>query len=146
MLTRTFLALVVIVGSGCGVRESASAPLASYVSLEQSPSKEFAFCAQPPTDSAVHLENATWLSFIAANEYTHAQTFGPLLTSLGFHNPDDSSDLAWAECTADLRKLREVQASHVRELEAVHTSRSRAPTASVRLASGTRPSPSTSRT
>lgn len=105
-------------GSGCSVRESASAPLASYVSLEQSPSKEFAFCAQPTPDSALHLENATWLSFIAANEYSHAQTFGPLLTSLGFHNPDDSADLGWAECAADLRNLREAQSKHIPELDA----------------------------
>lgn len=64
--------------------------------------KDFDFCTN--TGPGLKLENAAWLAFVSANEYSHLKNFAPVLTQLGFGRPGD--DLT-ALCYADLVTLRE---------------------------------------
>lgn len=118
-LSALFVLLLAVL-TGCVRAEGSTAPLVAAVPLEASPSKgaSFDFCASPPRDAPMHLGNAAWLAFIAANEYTHAKTFGPMLGELGFHNPNLAADLSWGECLGDLRQLRAAQVEREAALRA----------------------------
>ncbi len=89
------------------------------VALERSPSgsAEFTFCPAPAPGSKVHLGNAAWLAFLAANEYSHLHYLAPALDALGFRDPPGSG-FDWKGCTVDLRVLRGFEITHKAELKA----------------------------
>ncbi len=111
------LALLLSAVSGCAVPKQSTAPLKAAVALEDAPSRgeRFDFCATP--SAPLSLRNAAWLSFLAANEYSHANVFGPMLAQLGFTN-DKAPETAWDSCTSDLRQLREAESKHEAALAA----------------------------
>ncbi len=92
--------------------------MTAAIAIDRSPSagEGFDFCLKPT--SPVHLRNAAWLSFFSANEYSHATAFAPILTDLGFHNPNEPHDLTWPDCLGDLRSLRAAEASKTSALAA----------------------------
>lgn len=65
----------------------------------------FDFCTG--AGPGLHLQNAAWLAFMAANEYVHPAVVGPTLSSLGFGN---DGDLFWAICYADVFTLQTLEA------------------------------------
>ena len=66
---------------------------------------QFTFCPQPARPG-VHLKNAVWLAYIAANEYSHLSAFAPVLSQLYF---GQRGDIFWAQCGFDLHKLRQLE-------------------------------------
>ncbi len=66
---------------------------------------QFTFCPKP-AQPGVHLKNAAWLAFMAANEYSHLSAFAPVLSQLNF---GQRGDIFWASCGQDLRKLRRLE-------------------------------------
>ncbi len=66
---------------------------------------QFTFCPKP-AHPGIHLQNAAWLAFMAANEYSHLSVFAPLLSQLHF---GQRGDIFWAQCGYELRKLRQLE-------------------------------------
>lgn len=66
---------------------------------------QFSFCPEP-AQPGVHLKNAAWLAFIAANEYSHLSAFAPVLSQLHF---GQRGDIFWALCGQDLHRLRKLE-------------------------------------
>jgi hypothetical protein len=66
---------------------------------------QFTFCPTPARPG-VHLKNAAWLAFIAANEYSHLSAFAPVLSQLHF---GQRGDIFWAQCGYELHKLRQFE-------------------------------------
>jgi hypothetical protein len=108
--THACAALAAVVAMGCAGATQSTAPLTPAVTLAESPSRgtRFTFCAAPES-APVQLTNAVWLSFLSANEYTHAIALAPLLNALGFYNPARPEDREWPSCLGDLRELRRVE-------------------------------------
>lgn len=118
---RFAFAFAFAVVTGCAAPTQSTAPLKAAVPLDASPSsgQRFDFCVTPEPSAPLSLRNAAWLSFLSANEYTHANVLGPMLAQLGFANADVPDDAAWDSCTGDLRRLREAEKKHEDELAAV---------------------------
>jgi hypothetical protein len=118
LLLRASFLTTVLGLSACTPPASWTPPREPLVPLAESPSRGegFTFCAAPPKESKVHLGNALWLSFFAANEYAHGSFFAPMLNHLGFYNPAHPQDRAWAACLDDLGRLREVEQAREAEL------------------------------
>lgn len=72
----------------------------------------FEFC---PHAGTLNLTNATWLAFLAANEYSHFGHLAPILEDLGFG--DYGEGRRWAECGRDLYALRTLRDSGVTTVE-----------------------------
>jgi hypothetical protein len=110
LLARAFVAASLVL-AGCAPAAHFAPPREPMVSLADSPSggAGFTFCAAPPSEPKVHLGNALWLSFFAANEYAHGALLAPMLNHLGFYNPARPQDRAWAACLDDLRHLRALE-------------------------------------
>lgn len=108
-----------LAATGCAASTQSTAPLRPTVGLGDTPSTnaQFDFCEAVPKDAAAHLGNVAWLAFMAANEYSHANVFGPMLAELGFGSPS-GGDLDWRTCTDDLRRLRAAERGRERELDA----------------------------
>ena len=74
------------------------------IPLAKSPSggADLTFCPRP-AGAALHLGNAAWLAFLAANEYGHLHYLGGLLQELGFRG---QPGFDWSGCSVSLRVLR----------------------------------------
>ncbi len=87
------------------------------LTLQQAPSSTFDFCATP--SGPLHLGNATWLAFMAANEYAHLGYLAPVLNELGFYRPG-GIDQSWTQCAFDLQWVRAFEKIHADDLKARH--------------------------
>ncbi len=117
---RLILVLLSLVVSACATATQSTAPRTAAVPITSSPSggRTFDFCVDEDPSTPLNLRDAAWLAFFAANEYAHASTFGPMLASLGFANPNLPGDMEWEDCTGDLRQLRLAETKHEAELAA----------------------------
>lgn len=121
LLARACLLTASLALVACAPSAHFAPPREPMVSLADSPSggAGFTFCPTPPPSPKVHLGNALWLSFFAANEYAHGSLLAPMLNHLGFYNPARPQDRAWAACLDDLRRLRELEQARAAELGAL---------------------------
>lgn len=73
------------------------------IELDDSPSgsNDFTFCTTPE-GTGVNLHNATWMAYLAANEYAHLGYLAPNLLELGFGN---GGDFFWRGCGVALRQV-----------------------------------------
>lgn len=99
------------------------------IAIEDSPSGGafFDFCPAPDEARAVNLRNATWMAYLAANEYAHLGYLAPNLLELGFGN---GGDLFWRSCGV---ALREVRAWELANAEALSTAFDEGPEAVKKL-------------
>jgi Lipase (class 3) len=89
------------------------------VAIEDSPSggPSFDFCANTDPNAPVNLHNASWMAFMAANEYAHLGYLAPALLDLGFGN---GSDIFWRPCSQSLREVRSWEVANAEELAQAH--------------------------
>jgi len=121
------LAITLTAAVGCGAPQRKTMTTQSegfvdenvlVVDLEASPSgsSEFNFCPSPPEGAKLNATNAAWLSFMAANEYSHLHYLSTALDELGFKTPGDAG-FDWPQCAIDLRVLRGFEKRNADELE-----------------------------
>lgn len=99
------------------------------IALEDSPSGGpfFDFCPAPAATRSVNLRNASWMAYLAANEYAHLGYLAPNLLELGFGN---GGDLFWRGCGVSLREVRAWEEANA---EAVETAFGEGPAAMQKL-------------
>lgn len=123
-------ASVLLPACGPPVRKSMASRSESFtddntlqVPMSKSPSgsADFNFCTTPPEDAVMNLNNAAWLAYFSANEYSHMHYLASSLDELGFQTPDGSG-LDWAECAVDLRVMRGFEKQEGKDLKAAHSS------------------------
>ncbi len=107
--------LVVLLIAACGGKRIAMTEGEAFkdkatlvVELDRSPTggATFDFCPAPDP-AEPHLENAAWLAYLSANEYSHFYYLATLLDQLGF-----TSTLPWPTCASDMRRMRGFEESH----------------------------------
>jgi len=119
-----FLVASLLAAAGCKGSPPAEYPRPPFedskrllLELDQAPSSSFDFCTAPR--GPLHLGNAAWLAFLAANEYAHLGYLAPVLNELGFYRPG-GIDQSWTECAFDLQWIRAFEGSHAEELDSRH--------------------------
>ena len=85
------------------------------VEVQDSPSgtAQFDFCLNTDPAAPVNLHNASWMAYMAANEYAHLGYLAPALLELGFGT---DGDLFWRSCGVALRQVRAWEIANADEL------------------------------
>ena len=91
--------------------------LAVEVTDSPSGSEHFDFCVNTDPVARVNLHNASWMAYMAANEYAHLGYLAPALLELGFGT---DGDLFWRSCGVALRQVRAWENANADELASAY--------------------------